>query len=325
MQTRLTERYRLAHPIVSAPMALVSGGRLAAAVSAAGGLGLIGGGYAGFLGGEPDLEAQFDLALGERVGIGFITWALARAPDALDRVLARRPAMVFLSFGDPRQLAGVIRAAGVDLACQVQSLRHAQEAVEAGAAVVVAQGTEAGGHGASRSTMPLVPEIADYLARAAPSTLLLAAGGIADGRGLAAALMLGADGVVVGSRFWASAEALTPAGAVERAIAATGDDTVRTRAIDRVRGVPWPDEFSFRVVRNRFADRWAEQEGHAAAQFGSMAAAYAEARARLDFDTMAIVAGECVGLIKDRPGAGSVVTMMAAEAEALLRRGPDCR
>src|SRR5258705_387317 len=80
----------------------------------------------------------------------------------------------------------------------------------AGAAVIVAQGTEAGGHGAARSTFPFVPEVADYLARRAPDTLLLAAGGIADGRGLAAALMLGADGVVVGTRFWSAAEALTP-------------------------------------------------------------------------------------------------------------------
>ena len=319
METRITKRYRITRPIVSAPMALVSGGRLAAAVSDAGGLGLIGGGYAGILGGEPDLEREFDLAGRRRIGIGFITWALARVPDALDRALAHGPTVVFLSFGDPRPFAPRIRAAGADLICQVQNLRHLAEALEAGADVIVAQGAEAGGHGATRSTMTLVPEVADYLTRESPTTLLLAAGGIADGRGLAAALMLGADGAVVGSRLWASEEALTPNAAVERAIGATGDDTVRTRAVDRVRGIPWPDEFSFRMVRNPFADYWAGREMEAAQRFGSEAGAYAEARARLDFDVMAIVAGECVGMIKDRRPAGELVATMVAEADALLR------
>ena len=322
MKTRLTERYGLTHPIVSAPMALVAGGRLAAAISAAGGLGLLGGGYAGTLGGESDLDEEFDLAAGQRVGIGFITWALSQAPKVLEQALARRPVMVFLSFGDPRTFAGLIRVGGADLACQIQNLHQAAQAVEAGAAVIVAQGTEAGGHGGGRSTMPLVPEVADYLAREAPDTVLLAAGGIADGRGLAAALMLGADGVLVGSRFWASAEALTPDAAVARGIRATGDDTVRTRALDRVRGVPWPDEYSFRVVRNRFVDDWADRESAAAEAYGTLANAYAQARTRQDFDTVAIVAGECVGLIHDRPPAGQLVASIVAEATRLIQNGP---
>ena len=117
----------------------------------------------------------------------------------------------------------------------------------------------------TRSTLPFVPEVADYLAKRSPTTLLLAAGGIADGRGLAAALMLGADGVVVGSRFWSSAEALTPAAATDRAARATGDDTVRTRSIDALRGVPWPGEFSFRVLKNALTDEWAHREAEAAA------------------------------------------------------------
>jgi len=166
-----------------------------------------------------------------------------------------------------------------------------------------------------------VPEAADYLAKRSPATLLLAAGGIADGRGLAAALMLGADGVVVGTRFWASAEALTPRAATERGILATGDDTVRTTAIDALRGVPWPDEFSFRVVRNKLTDQWSEREAEAQAARGSLAEAYAAARERQDFDTVAIVAGECVGLVHDRPSAASIVRGMVEQAEALLRRG----
>ena len=104
-----------------------------------------------------------------------------------------------------------------------------------------------------------VPEAADYLKQYFAETLLLAAGGIADGRGLAAALMLGADGVVVGTRFWASAEALTPTSHTEKAIGATGDGTIRTKALDALRGVPWPNEYSFRFLKNKLSDEWADR------------------------------------------------------------------
>jgi nitronate monooxygenase len=302
-------------------MALVTGGRLAAAVSRAGGLGIVAGGYAGTLGGEPELREELAHVKGLPFGVGFITWALERAPRLLDEALERSPAGVFLSFGDPRPFAERIRGGGARLISQVQTLRHVDEALEAGSAAIVAQGAEAGGHGARRSTLPFVPEVADYLARNSPSTLLLAAGGIADGRGLAAALMLGADGVVVGSRFWSSQEALTPAAATDRAIAATGDDTVRTKAIDALRGVPWPAEFSFRVVSNRFTEEWAHREEEAAARFGSLAAVFAQARASQNYDVAPIVAGESIGLVRDRPSAASLVESMVRQAQELLERG----
>ncbi len=206
MHTRLTQMLGIEHPIISAPMGRVAGGRLAAAVSRAGGLGLIGGGY----GDAEWLEREFAAAEDSRIGCGFITWSLATQPHLLDLVLAHAPAAVVLSFGELEPFAERIKAAGAKLICQVQTLALAREAVAAGADVVVAQGAEAGGHGFERATFTLVPEIADYLAHAAPDTLLVAAGGIADGRGLAAALMLGADGVLVGSRFLASTEVLVP-------------------------------------------------------------------------------------------------------------------
>jgi nitronate monooxygenase len=239
----------------------------------------------------------------------------------LDEALSHSPSCVFLSFGDARPFGEQIRRSGAKLICQVQSLKHVDEALEAGATAVVAQGTEAGGHGATRSTLPFVPEVADYLARRSPTTLLLAAGGIADGRGLAAALVLGADGVLVGSRFWASEEALTPRAATDRAALATGDDTVRTKAIDALRGVPWPDEFSFRILKNRLTEQWAHREAEAAAAFGSLAREYADARSREDLDTVATVAGESVGLIHDRPSAGNIVEAIVTQARALLERG----
>lgn len=302
-------------------MALVTGGRLAAAVSQAGGLGIVGGGYAGILGGEPDLRQELAHLQGRKFGVGFITWALARMPHVLDETLNYSPGYIFLSFGDPRPFADRIRRGGAKLICQVQCLRHVDEALEAGAAAIVAQGAEAGGHGGRRSTLPFVPEVADYLAARSPATLLLAAGGIADGRGLAAALMLGADGVVVGTRFWASEEALTARTMTDRAMLATGDETVRTRAIDALRGVPWPDEFSFRVGINKLTEQWAHREAEAAAAFGSLAAAYADARARQDFDVVVTVTGECVGIIHDRPPAAVIVAEIVTQAESLLVHG----
>lgn len=323
ISTRLTERWGIAHPIVCAPMALVAGGELAAAVTEAGGLGIIGGGYAGALGGEPHLDRELLRAKEKcgKFGVGFITWALERSPKALTAALEHRPFGVFLSFGDARPFAKEIHEAGAKLICQVQFLAQIAMALEAGAAAIVAQGTEAGGHGATRATLPFVPEAADYLKKHSPETLLLAAGGIADGRGLAAALMLGADGVVAGTRFWASAEAMTPISHTDKAVAGTGDETVRTKALDALRGTPWPREYSFRFMKNKLSEEWAGREGEAFAAYGSLSDRYAEARARNDTDTMAVVGGEAIGLLKDRPNAETIVKEMVEQAAAVLRKG----
>ncbi|MFZ0227355.1 MAG: nitronate monooxygenase, partial [Mycobacterium sp.] len=257
MKTRLTEFFGIEHPILSAPMALISGGRLAAAVTSSGGLGLIGGGY-----GDSDwLQREFGLADGERVGCGFITWSLARKPELLDETLERQPATIMLSFGDLQPFAERIHAAGVPLIAQVQKLNHARQALDAGAEILAAQGGEAGGHGMTvRSTFTLVPDVVDLAAERAPDTLVLAAGGVADGRGLAAARVLGADGVLVGTRFWASPEALVSPRAHQRAVGAGGDDTYRTRVYDVVRRLDWPPEYNERALSNPFVDGWHANE-----------------------------------------------------------------
>src|SRR5262245_21925665 len=204
MRTRLTERLKIEHPILSAPMGFAGGGKLAAAVTAAGGLGLIGGGY----GEEKWLREQLAAAGNQRVGCGFITWSLKKQPHLLDIALERVRGALFLSFGDPAPFAPRIKQAGVPLICQIQSLADAKHAIDVGADILVAQGSEAGGHGERRATFTLVPEVADLIAARPPTTLLCAAGGVAAGRALAAALALGADGVLVGTRFPASEEAL---------------------------------------------------------------------------------------------------------------------
>jgi nitronate monooxygenase len=220
LSTRLTELLRIQHPILLAPMDVVADGRLAAAVSRAGGFGIIGGGY----GDETWLAREMDAAGDARVGVGFITWSMARRPKLLDMVLERRPPAVMLSFGDVRPHAHKIKSVGSLLICQVQTLEQAKDAVANGADVLVAQGAEAGGHGISRATFPFVPAVVDQ----APDTPVAAAGGIADGRGLAAALMLGADGVLVGTRFYASQEAAGVQSAKNRIVTGKGDRTIRS-------------------------------------------------------------------------------------------------
>jgi nitronate monooxygenase len=317
IQTRLTERFDLSHPIVLAPMALASGGALAAAVSRAGGLGLVGGGYC-----DADwVMRELDAAGNQRVGCGFITWKLAETPDLLPRVLDRDPQAVFLSFGDPRPFGAEIAASGVPLICQIQTLADARLALEAGAAVIVAQGSEAGGHGDARGTLPLVPEIADLVAREAPETLVLAAGGIADGRGLAAALMLGADGALVGSRFWASAESLAHPAMVAAALQADGDATRRSSVADIARRIAWPERFTLRALRNPFFDRWHGELDALRAVSETEAARYIDAAERGDPTIAATIVGEVAGLIHDRPPAAEILARMSAEAETLLNGG----
>jgi len=314
--TRLTERLGIQHPIIQAPMAFAAGGRLAAAVSRAGGLGMIGGGY----GDGAWLGEQFRAAGNARIGCGFITWSLARQPALLEQALAHAPRAVFLSFGDPAPYMAQMRAAGTLVILQVQTWRDAQAALDLGADVVVAQGAEAGGHGEKRGTITLVPELADLIAARAPATLLCAAGGIADGRGLAAALMLGADGAVVGSRFWASEEALVHANQHAAGLAATGDDTIRQSVTDAARGYDNRSRFNIRVVRNAFIDRWLGRERELRASEGERAA-YAGAVAAGDAATAAAICGEAAGLIHSIEPAGDIIERMVSEAEALLARG----
>src|SRR5262245_1140677 len=315
-RTRLTEKLGIKHPILLAPMGFVSGGALAKAVTEAGGLGLIGLGY-----GDQDwLDREFLAAGNVRAGCGFITWSLARQPHLLDRALDHKPAAVMLSFGDPKPFATAIKRAGATLICQVQSVPQAMEAVDVGADIVVAQGTEAGGHGAARSTLPLVPAVVDAVRDSNDDVVVVAAGGIADGRGLAAALMLGAEGVLMGTRFVAADEALTSREAKAKVVAATGDDTIRTRVFDIIRHLDWPTHYTGRALRNAFSGRWYGREGDLEKNLASEAERYAQAAEANDLDMRVVFAGEAVDLIRNiKPAAAIVDTLVREAEEALIR------
>ncbi|MFT4120718.1 nitronate monooxygenase, partial [Bradyrhizobium sp.] len=166
LATSLTTLLGITHPVLLAPMDVIAGHRLVTAVSRAGGFGILGGGY----GERAWLERETAALAGlrEPFGIGFITWSLAKKPELLDVALAAKPAAIMLSFGDPAPFAPRIRSAGARLICQVQDEVMARQALDAGADILIAQGTEAGGHGASRTTLDLVPAIVDLAAGRAP-------------------------------------------------------------------------------------------------------------------------------------------------------------
>jgi nitronate monooxygenase len=316
IRTPLTKRLGIAHPILLAPMDIVADARLTAAVSAAGGLGILGGGYGDkrWLTQELDLLASFQV----RFGVGFITWSMAKQPKLLDLVLERKPAAVILSFGDPAPFVERIKRANAVVICQVQSLALAKEAAAAGADILVAQGTEAGGHGASRGLITLVPEVVDAIGAEMP---VVASGGIADGRGLAAALMLGASGVLMGTRFYATTEAAGANAAKERIRSATGDATMRSIVFDISRRNVWPAPFTGRCLRNEHLDRWYGREVELMRHLDEESARYVAARKDGNFDIAAVIAGESAGLVHEISSARDVVNRIVRDASTLLAHG----
>ncbi|MEM9085640.1 MAG: nitronate monooxygenase [Pseudomonadota bacterium] len=328
-ENRFMRRFGLTTPIALAPMALASGGELAAACAKAGALGLIGGGYgdldwtereysiaAQALSTEPDAAA--------RLGCGFITWKIEQDRSALDYALDRevKPAAIMLSFGEPGAIARDVVSRGVPLIYQIQTMAQLPPAVDAGARVIVAQGAEAGGHGMNafegRSTFTFVPEIADWLAINAPEVDLLAAGGVADGRGLAAAMTLGANGALVGSRLWATKESLAPDTAIDQAVQAAGDDTARSAVFDILREKDWPEEYDFRSLRNAIHQQWEDRLDELRADPAAAIADYKAGVAAGDYNRAHVTVGEGTGLINENTSAADVIANITADAQRLL-------
>jgi nitronate monooxygenase len=314
LRTAFTEFFSLQHPIALAPMGGSAGGALAAAVSNGGGLGLLGGGN-----GDPGWLARELPILADSTdkpwGVGFQSWAID--VGTVERVLMQNPRAVMLSFGDPRAFAGPIRQAAAALIIQVTDLEEARQAVDLGADVIVAQGTESGGHGAlrGRSTLPFVPVVVDL---AAP-TPVLAAGGIADGRGVAAALALGAAGALIGTRFQATAEALVDPSISKAIVEGRGEDTERSTVLDIARGSRWPSRYPARTLAHPFLDEWRGREDELAADAGARQA-YHDGVARGDLLPVPVWASEAIDLINDLPPAADLVGALAAQAEDALAR-----
>jgi nitronate monooxygenase len=314
LSTAFTELFSVRHPIALAPMGGSAGGALAAAVSNGGGLGLLGGGS-----GDPSWLARELPVVAEGTskpwGVGFLSWAVD--VGTVERVLEHGPEAVMLSFGDPSSFAGPVRQSGAALILQVTDLEEARQAVDLGADVIVAQGTESGGHGArrGRSTLPFVPVVADL---AAPVPVL-AAGGIADGRGVAAALALGAAGVLIGTRFQATAEALADPSAKKAIAGGRGEDTERSTVLDIARGSRWPPEYTARTLGHPFLDQWRGREAELAGDPDARRA-YHDGVARGELPPLPVWASEAIDLISDLPSAADLVGVLAAQAQDALAR-----
>lgn len=280
-------------------MAKVAGGALAAAVSEAGGLGIVGGGY----GDRTWLAEQMALVGDARVGIGIIVWNMA--DDGLEALLGHQPAAVWLAFGNLSEPIRAVRDAGSLAICQVATADEAQLAVEAGASVLVAQGTESGGHGRPTTTVAdAVASISDAL----PEVPLVAAGGINTQADLDALHAYGAAGAALGTAFYATEEAIEVEEAKRRLVEATGSDTIRSRVYDYVRGPLWPAGYDGRTVTTALTHEFAGHEDTAlAADVDRQKARHAEAVSQRDMTTRVLWAGAGLDGVTGVVPASSVV------------------
>jgi nitronate monooxygenase len=313
MHTWLTDTFGLTVPVVSAPMAGVAGGALAAAVSRAGALGMVGVGAAS----TPDWITQECLiaaATGAPFGVGLQAWALEHNPGQLDATIAAGPALVSVSYGAYAQHLARLHGAGLIVATTVGNLRDARAAEAAGIDVILARGAEGGGHGRDDvGTLPLLQSVL-----ATVTTPVLAAGGIGTSRGVAAVVAAGAAGAWVGTAFLTCTESSNSPAARARLIAATDTDTVYGRVFDVGKRAGWPREFGERGLRNAFYDRWVGREDELAND-SAAARAMTVARETDDFDTACLDAGQGVALLRQEVTAADVVAELAGAAE-LLRR-----
>ena len=321
LRTRITENFGIQYPIMSAPMGMHSSGKLAAAVSNAGALGMFGGTNPG----GPDwLRSEIRTAreLTDRpIGVGFITHLFAVFPTLVEIAVEENVPLVGFSFADPSPYAERVKAVGGTVICQVQSMRHAREAMACGADILVAQGNEAGGHTGTMALLPLLTQVID----AHPQIPVLAAGGIATPRSLAAVLAAGADGAWLGTAFLATPEAIEVSDAYKKIIiAASSADTEYTSVFDLIEtrffGIPdWPEGIAARMYRNEMVKEWHGRDAELRQQIENVLPRFAAARERQDTEGIAIYMGQSASAIEEIRPAADVLHTICNDAERILR------
>lgn len=302
----LTTQLGLRVPVLNAPMTPQAGGALARAVAQNGGLGMLGFDEDESVESISEQLAILTAAPCVPFGIGLVAWVLERRPQLLELAIAARPQLISISFGDPAPYAQRVRDAGILLGSQVQSRERARTAIDAGTDIIIAQGSEAGGHTGAVGTLPLLQIVLEMTDRP-----VVAAGGIATGRGLAAVIAAGAAGALIGTPFLLAHEARNTGAARERIAASDETQTIYTRVYDRVQNKGWPHEFGGRALRTAYLEKWTGRESELMASASDVAAFKPDEK---------IYAGQSVGMLREVRSAGEIIDDLARDADACLRR-----
>ena len=315
IRTRLCDMLKVEHPIALGGMGSIYAPELVAAVSNAGGLGAM-----GCHGLSPEQVRAGTEAIRAKTNkpfaLNFLLFCIR--DDSFAAALELRPPLIAFAWPRPEQdlKPFIDRAhdAGAKVTFMVGAVPEAVRAAKAGADIIIAQGTEGGGHVSWQASLPLIPAVVDAVA----PVPVLAAGGIADGRGLAAALALGADGALLGTRFLASTESPLHPHFKQAIVDTHAEDTVLSDIPDLAAGLVWPGAMS-RSKRNRFIERWAGREW-ALRQHQAEALADVQAARKVgDIDNAPLSMGQDCGLIHDIAPAGEIVARIVREAEAILK------
>lgn len=288
---------------------------MAAAVTDAGGLGCIGVGPRDTV---EFIERESTVARGDgsprKFGVGLMVWVLESRPELFDAAVAQRPHLLAISFGSVRSYVDRAHHAGALVATHVNTRQQVMEAAESGADIIVAQGSDAGGHSGYVGTLPIL-----QIALQSTEKPVFAAGGIASPAGVAAVLAAGAEAAWVGTAFLLSPESDGTEAAKDRIAAASEDDTILTTVFDRASQLAWPPQHPGRALRNKFSDQWHSHEQDLVSNAAEIARFRQGAKDR-DYDITSIYAGQAVGLMSERRSAGDVVRWIGEGAEDLLRR-----
>jgi nitronate monooxygenase len=317
LKTRICSLLGIDFPIINAPMSRTAGAELATAVSKAGAFGMIGSG----IDSDPSWITDQIQAVREKTdrpfGVGFISSA-SGIEKVIEAVLEAKVAAVSHSFADPTPFIRQAEGSGVKVFAQVQTMANARKAIEAGADIIIAQGSEAGGHTSYLGTFSFVRSVV----KIAGDIPVVAAGGIADGPGLAAALMLGAEGAWMGTRFVASLEWAGMEWEKGQIVIADVDDTILTKVYDLVMDLPFPTEVGDRVISNNFTDTWHGREAEMMVRQTELREDIATAAAAGDATTAPVRAGAASGLIRSIEPASYILREIISQAEDILRNRP---
>ena len=315
LRTRICALLGIEHPIVLGGMGTGTSPELVAAVSAAGGLGVLGATRQ-----NPEELARDAAAIRAATTrpFGLNLLLFMERPGQYETLLAARPKVISTAWAALEQdLGGYVaraHAVGALAMHMISTVTEAKAAARAGMDIIVAQGTEGGGHIGLMGTMPLVPMVVSAVA----PIPVLAAGGVADGRGLAAALALGADGVLLGTRFLATDESPIAKGFKQAILDSDGHDTLVTDIPDVASGNTWPGAY-VRVRRNRFIEEWMGRGNELRRRRAEVSAQLREAAQAGDPDRGAIMIGQTAGLIDRVEPAAELVRQISRDAEAILR------